>query len=599
MNPTMPFGAQLIPGGVSFRLWAPNAETVDLFLDGKRLPMVAVKEGWWERTETGVGPGARYGYSVAGSGLVFPDPASRFNPDDVHGLSQVLDPSSYAWTDQGWRGRPWHEAVVYELHLGSFTPEGTFAAASEKLDYLADLGITAVELMPVADFPGNHNWGYDGVLPFAPDASYGTPDELKALVDAAHGRNLMVLLDVVYNHFGPEGNYLHLYAKDFFSSRHPTPWGPAINFDGLASKTVRQFFIHNALYWLEEFHFDGLRLDSAHAIYDDSAPDILNEIATAVTSGPGKERHIHLVLENDHNAAHYLGPGAYAAQWNDDFHHAAHILLTGETDGYYADFADSPARHLGRCLAEGFAWQGEPSPYRNGEIRGERSDHLPSPAFVAFLQNHDQVGNRAFGERLSALAPSQAIEAATAALLLAPSVPLLFMGQEFGADTPFLFFCDFGPDLAAAVAAGRRKEFERFAHFADPAAREPIPDPGDPATFLRSKLDWSFMEYPERWGRLDFHRQLLALRRKEIMPRITGMKSHSGSYRLLATSALEVSWQLGDGSRLALYLNLGPDAVAAPRTAPGRLLFAYPAKLGSDALPPWSALWFLAEVENP
>ncbi len=592
----MPFGAQPTPDGTRFRLWAPDAHRLDLCLGEKRLPMASAGEGWWERTEPGAGPGTRYGYSM-GEGPVFPDPASRFNPDDVHGPSEVIDPGAYPWTDQGWRGRPWHEAVVYELHVGTFTRSGSFAAAAEKLGYLAELGVTAVELMPVADFPGRRNWGYDGVLPFAPDAAYGSPDELKALVDAAHSRNLMVLLDVVYNHFGPEGNYLHLYARHFFSDRHHTPWGAAVNFDGPGSETVRQFFIHNALYWLEEFRFDGLRLDSVHTIYDDSSPDILEDIAAAVAAGPGKERHVHLVLENDRNAARYLGPEGYAAQWNDDFHHAVHVLLTGETDGYYADFADSPARHLGRCLAEGFAWQGEPSPYRHGEKRGESSAHLPPFRFVPFLQNHDQVGNRAFGERLPALAPPQALEAATAALLLAPAVPLLFMGQEFGAATPFLFFCDFGPDLAAAVTAGRRQEFARFAAFADPEARRRIPDPGAEESFLRSQLDWSFLERPERWGTLDFHRQLLALRRREIVPRLAGMAGHNGTHRLLSPAAVEAAWRLGDGSRLALQLNLGPEPVAA-EAPPGRALFAYPENAPGKLLP-WSARCFLDEGKTP
>lgn len=592
----MPFGAQPVQGGTRFRLWAPDASRLDLCLGERRLPMTALDGGWRERTEPGAGPGTRYGYSM-GEGPVFPDPASRFNPDDVHGLSQVTDPDAYPWTDRGWRGRPWHEAVVYELHVGTFTPAGTFAAAAEKLDYLADLGVTAVELMPVADFPGRRNWGYDGVLPFAPDASYGSPDELKALVDAAHARGLMVLLDVVYNHFGPEGNYLHLYAKDFFSPRRSTPWGAAINFDGPGSDTVRRFFVHNALYWLEEFHFDGLRLDAVHAIHDDSSPDILEDIAAAVAAGPGKERHVHLVLENDRNAARHLGPGGYAAQWNDDFHHAVHVLLTGEADGYYADFADAPARHLGRCLAEGFAWQGEPSPYRRGEKRGEPSAHLPPSCFVPFLQNHDQVGNRALGERLPDLAPAPAVEAATAALLLAPAVPLLFMGQEFGAATPFLFFCDFGPDLAAAVTAGRRQEFARFAAFVDPEARRRIPDPSAEETFLRSKLDWSFLERRERGGTLDFHRQLLALRRREIVPRLPGTAGRAGAYRLLGPAAVEAAWRLGDDSRLTLQLNLGPEPAPA-ETPPGRALFAYPEN-AAGSLPPWSARCFLEEGKTP
>lgn len=599
----MPFGVQLLADGVRFRLWAPDAPAVDLCLEHGWLPMIRAGGGWWERTQPGVGVGARYGYALP-QGPVFPDPASRFNPEDVHCLSLVTDPGAYTWRDRDWKGRPWHEAVLYELHVGSFTPQGSFSAAVEHLDYLVELGVSAVELMPLADFPGRRNWGYDGVLPFAPDASYGTPDELKALVDGAHARGLMVLLDVVYNHFGPEGNYLHLYARDFFSARHHTPWGAAINFDGPGSATVRQFFIHNALYWLEEFHFDGLRLDAVHAIQDDSSPDILEEIATAVGRGPGTQRHIHLVLENDHNAARYLGPGRYAAQWNDDFHHAAHVLLSGETDGYYADFAKRPARLLGRCLAEGFAWQGEPSAYRQDARRGEPSAHRPPTAFVPFLQNHDQVGNRAFGERLTALALPRAVKAATAAMLLAPAVPLLFMGEEFGAATPFLFFCDFGPDLAGAVSAGRRQEFSRFARFADPAARQRIPDPGVEETLLRSKLDWACLDLPEHREWLDFHRELLALRRREIVPRIPGTGKKAGSYRLLGPTAVAVEWRLGDGSRLALQVNLGPAPAAAEPVDGGRLIFAFPAPAVMEHavaghLPPWSVRCFVSEGKTP
>jgi len=592
----MPFGAAVEGGATRFRLWAPTAPEVKLCLErnGRRefLPLEKLEGGWWQRVEAGVDAGCRYGYAL-GDGLVVPDPASRCNPDDVHGLSMVVNPAAYPWHDGGWRGRPWHEAVVYELHLGAFTPQGTFRAAQEKLDYLAGLGVTAVELMPIADFPGRRNWGYDGVLPFAPDAAYGAPDDLKALVDAAHGKGLMVLLDVVYNHFGPEGNYLHRYAEDFFTPRHHTPWGAAINYDGPGSDTVRDFFVHNALYWLEEFHFDGLRLDAVHAILDDSRPDILQQLAAAVAAGPGKERPIHLVLENDHNAAHYLGAGSYAAQWNDDFHHGAHILLTGEKDGYYADYADRPAAHLGRCLAEGFAWQGESSPYRDGEQRGEPSTHLRPTAFVNFLQNHDQVGNRAFGERLSALASQEALEAATAILLLAPGVPLLFMGEEFGAATPFPFFCDFGPDLARAVTEGRRREFARFARFSDEAARERIPDPGSETTFLASKLDWTCLDQPRHREWLDFHRRLLALRRREIVPRLAGMDSHGAEYRLWGDTALEVRWRLGDGSRLTLQGNLGPSPVETDKLPAGSLLFTCPPGPPSATLPPWSARWFL------
>ncbi|MBY0396522.1 MAG: malto-oligosyltrehalose trehalohydrolase, partial [Thermoleophilia bacterium] len=396
--------------------------------------------------------------------------------------------------DAAWRGRPWHETVLYELHLGTFTPEGTFRAAIDKLDHLVDLGVTAVELMPVSDFPGRWNWGYDGVLPFAPDSAYGRPEDLKALVDAAHERGLMVFLDVVYNHFGPEGNYLGAYARSFFTDRHHTPWGEAINVDGPDSPVVRDFFIHNALYWIEEFHLDGLRFDAVHAIPDDSDKPFLEELAERVAALTGGRRHVHLVLENDDNAARFLerdgtGPRWFTAQWNDDLHHALHAAASGEAGGYYADYAGDPAK-LARALAEGFAFPGDPSAYRAGEPRGEPSAHLPATAFVGFLQNHDQIGNRALGERITAIAPPEAVRAATAISLLGPQIPLLFMGEEWAAPQPFPFFADFGGDLADAVRDGRRAEFAGFPAFQDPASRDRIPDPAAEATVRSATLDW-------------------------------------------------------------------------------------------------------------
>ncbi|MEJ2175058.1 MAG: malto-oligosyltrehalose trehalohydrolase, partial [bacterium] len=425
----MPFGAEHRADGTTrFRLWAPDAASVDLDLAGAqgqaRLAMQRDADGWHELITAAV-PGARYRF-VVGEGLLVPDPASRFNPDDVHGASEVIDPQAYRWRHTAWRGRPWSEAIVYELHIGTFTPEGTFTAAAARLPQLAALGITAVELMPVADFPGARNWGYDGVLPFAPDASYGRPQDLKALVDAAHGLGLMMLLDVVYNHFGPEGNYLHAYCPEFFNPKHQTPWGAAINFDGPHARTVRDFFIHNALYWVEEYRFDGLRLDAIHAIRDDSTPPIVAEIAQSLHAGPGRERQLHLVLENDANQSRFLerdangGLRAATAQWNDDIHHVLHVQLTDEADGYYADYADAPLARLGRALAEGFVYQGDASAFRGGEPRGEPSAQLPPTAFISFLQTHDQVGNRAFGERIHALSEPARERAALAALLLSP-----------------------------------------------------------------------------------------------------------------------------------------------------------------------------------
>ena len=601
----MPFGAQVQDDGSTlFRLWAPSAQRVDLCLGDDRastFPMNPSADGWYELAHAAP-HGARYRYRIDGD-LQVPDPASRFNPDDIHGHSEVIDPAQFDWQDHYWRGRPWEEAVIYELHVGSFSPSGTYAGVAERLDYLSDLGVTAIELMPLSDFPGKRNWGYDGVLPYAPDSSYGRPEDLKRLIEQAHERGLMVLLDVVYNHFGPEGNYLHAYAKAFFNERHHTPWGAAINYDADGSRQVRDFMIHNALYWLEEFHFDGLRLDAVHAIADDSQPDILTELARAVRNGPGRDRAVHLVLENDANQAKYLRRDErnraelYDAQWNDDAHHVFHILLTGERDGYYEDYATDTIRHLGRCLTEGFAYQGESSQHRDGNPRGERSTSLPPAAFVPFLQNHDQVGNRAFGDRLCAIASEQALKAATTVLLLAPSPPLLFMGDEFAAATPFPFFCDFGPELAEAVTQGRRREFARFARFSDPAAQAQIPDPNDARTFASSKLDWGSLNADPHAGWLAFYRELLLVRRQQIWPRTSGLRGTAGSFDVLSESALTAHWELGDGSRLSLYANLGESDASLSAAPAGEPLYVCPAdaeyRLLQSQLPAWTAAWYL------
>lgn len=448
----MPFGPSLLPeGGVLFRLWAPGAENIELCLinNGEQpvfSDMEALPAGWFQLKNREAVVGSLYQFRINGD-LLVPDPASRFQPQDIHGPSQIISPVEFDWQHGKWQGRPWEEVLFYELHTGTFSPEGTFNGIEAKLDYLAELGVTAIELMPVADFPGRYNWGYDGVLLFAPDSVYGHPDDLRRLVRSAHQKGLMVFLDVVYNHFGPDGNYLHVYAKEaFFQEDRHTPWGASINFSGPDSRTVRDFFIHNTLYWLEEFQLDGLRFDAVHGIQDDSQPHILEEIAEAVANGPGQERHIHLVLENEANEARYLTGKrhgqrqGYSAQWNDDIHHALHVLLTEEKTGYYQDYADNPIKHLGRCLTEGFAYQGEPSLYRNNERRGELSSSLPPTAFVSFLQNHDQVGNRAFGERLSTLADKHNIRLATALLLPVTLPRPAFYGRRACRGDPVLFF---------------------------------------------------------------------------------------------------------------------------------------------------------------
>lgn len=577
----MPFGATVLDGGgVRFALWAPAADRVVLECGRPAAMASAVMtrdaDGWHRLVVAQAAAGDSYRFQLPG-GLRVPDPASRFNPQDVHGPSQVIDPGSYAWQDGGWRGRPWEEAVIYELHVGTFTPEGSFTAAKARLRELADLGITALELMPLADFPGSRNWGYDGVLPFAPDASYGTPDELRQLVDAAHGLGLMVLIDVVYNHFGPEGNYLHAYCPQFFNPAHQTPWGSAINYDGEASRTVRDFFIHNALYWVQEFHFDGLRMDAIHAIRDDSSHPIVREICEALRNGPGRQRHVHVVLENEDNQASFLErdgngvPLAGTAQWNDDIHHAAHVLTTGETDGYYADYADAPVAQFGRALAQGFVYQGQPSPWRKGAPRGEPSAHLPMGAFVSFLQTHDQVGNRAFGERIHALGDPVLLRAACACVLLSPQVPMLFMGEEYAASTPFQYFCDFGPELAQAVSRGRREEFARFAAFSDAQAQARIPEPNAESTFRASTLRWEEREQAPHREWLAQVRELLDLRRRLLVPRLAGQRG-GGQFECRGET-LRVRWPLASaaggqpGAVLHLLAHFGAEpaeAVAAP-----------------------------------
>lgn len=599
-----PFGCELTDRGAHFNLWAPSVAEVRLLIEHDapvEHPMRACAGGWHRLVLPDVGPGCRYRFRLP-DGLLVPDPASRFNPDDVHGPSEVIDPLAFDWVDPDWQGRPWEEAVIYELHVGTFSPEGTYRGVEDRLDDLARLGVTAIEIMPVADFPGRRNWGYDGVLPYAPDASYGRPEDFKRLIGAAHRRGLMVLLDVVYNHFGPEGNYLHRYAPDFFNPKRHTPWGAAINFDGTASRTVREFFLQNALFWLREYHLDGLRLDAVHAICDDSSPHIIEELAAVVRAGPGRERPIHLIVENDRNQSHYLRRDAQGAcrqataQWNDDIHHALHVIATGETDGYYADYCDDPLYRLARCLGEGFAYQGEPSEFRGGAVRGEPSAALPPTAFVNFLQTHDQVGNRAFGERLCRLASPAALRAVTAVLLLAPSPPLLFMGEEFAARQPFLYFCDFGPDLANAVADGRRREFASFARFADSAERDLIPDPNAAETFVQCVLDWSAADHAPHREMLALYRRLLAVRHAQLIPRLSGIRGGKARFLRPAAGVIAVTWRLADDSEWQLLANLCPKSAENVERPDGSILFALPGGVELSSvctLPAWSVLWML------
>jgi maltooligosyltrehalose trehalohydrolase len=553
----LPFGAMVIGNGQTrFRIWAPGQQTLSLVIEGRAPLAMAAHTGGWFEAEVDCGAGTCYRY-VLQDGTAVPDPASRAQSQDIHGPSIVVDPGAYSWRKADWRGRPWEDVVLYEAHAGLL---GGFDGVARELPRLADLGITAVELMPIAEFPGARNWGYDGALLYAPESSYGTPEQLKKLVDAAHEHGLMIFLDVVYNHFGPDGNYLAAYAPAMFRNDVTTPWGPAIDF---RHEEVRRFFIDNALYWLIEYQFDGLRFDAVHAITE---PDFLDQMAAEIRARIG-DRHVHLVLENDDNTAGHLAAD-FDAQWNDDGHHVLHVLLTGEHQGYYEDYRDNPAKLLARCLKEGFVYQGQPSPHRGGKRRGTASGDLPPTAFVLFLQNHDQIGNRAFGERLIGLSSPAALEAAIALQLLCPQIPLIFMGEETATEAPFLFFTDHNEELARAVREGRRREFASFPQFSDPATLQKLPEANARETFDRSKPLGNSANNETRNA---FYRKLLKLRRDHIVPRLAG--AHALDADAAGSAAVRARWRMGDGSVLVLACNLGAQAVAIDPTR-GDCLFA-------------------------
>lgn len=572
---SLQFGPQLTADGTRFRLWAPNARRVGLKLDPAgqeqlNCELKATGNGWFECLARGVGAGAKYKFRIDDE-IDVPDPASRFQPEGVPGAGEILDPDSFTWRESGWRGREWQEAVIYEMHVGTFTREGTYAAAISRLDELAKLGITAIELLPLNTFSGKQGWGYDGVLLYAPHPAYGRPEDLKRFVEAAHERRLMVLIDVVYNHFGPEGNYLHRYAADFFTDKRHTPWGSAINF---AHPVVRQFFIQNSLYWLEAYRFDGLRVDAVHAMFDDGDMHFIDELVDSVQRGPGSDRQVHVVLENHHNQAQRLGRKGkvMVAQWNDDFHHPLHILLSGESDGYYCDYVEDPVRHLARVLAEGFAYQGEVSKF-TGHARGESSSSLPPTAFVNFLQNHDQIGNRAFGDRLTKLTTPEKLKAGRAILLLSPHIPMLFMGEEYGAAEPFLYFCNYQGELAQAISAGRRNEFAAFGAFADEQQRERIPDPNAQRTYSASQLNADDRARSQHQEWLAHTRELLQLRAEQVVPLIPTIVAGQGEYEV-DDRVLTVTWPTQNRTALVMQANLS-DAPAWPTTSrPAKILYS-------------------------
>ncbi|MEQ4976487.1 malto-oligosyltrehalose trehalohydrolase [Enterobacter cloacae] len=564
------WGAEFISGDVvRFRVWAEGQQQLTLRLAERDLPMTAVGNGWFQIDVPGVTHGTEYQF-VLQDGMAVPDPASRAQKGDVNGPSVVIDPGRYQSINPDWAGRPWEETVIYELHIGTFTPQGTFRAAIDKLPYLAELGITQLEVMPVSQFGGSRGWGYDGVLLYAPHSAYGTPEDFHAFIDAAHGLGLSVVLDIVLNHFGPEGNYLPLLSPAFFDAQRMTPWGNGIAYE---REPVRHYILDAPLFWLTEYRLDGLRFDAIDQIKDTASKHILQQIAETIREAL-PDRHIHLTTEDSRNVI-FLHPrdekGAtplFTAEWNDDFHNAAHVFATGETHAYYQDFAFEPEKKFARALAEGFVYQGEVS-LQTGHSRGVECHTQPPTFFVDFIQNHDQTGNRAQGERLITLAGADKTRVLLAALLLSPHIPLLFMGEEYGETNPFLFFTDFHGDLAKAVREGRAKEFTGHSgHDGD------VPDPNDEQTFARSKLDWHNVTTAQGKSWLRFTRSLLVLRHRYLVPLLRPGGTVEGKIVKTAPGMVAVSWSFPTGT-LSLALNIGNKPVDVPALA-GETLFSWP-----------------------
>lgn len=591
----MPFGAEIEQDGkVRFRIFAPAAASVRLAFKehAEPLPMQADSTGWHEVTTSAAAPGTLYRFLLP-DGTAVPDPVSRFQPQDVHGPSEVIDPSSYAWHDQAWRGRPWSEAVLYELHVGAFTEEGTFRSATERLDHIAALGVTAIELMCIADFAGMRNWGYDSVLPYAPDSAYGRPEDVKAFIDAAHARSLMVILDVVYNHFGPEGNYLPRYFPQVLTDRHCTPWGQGLNFDGEYSEQVREFIVQNALYWIDEFHADGLRLDAAHAMIDTRPTHILDELADRVHALAG-DRTVHLILENEQNIARRLlrdsrgEPKLYTAQWNHDITHLLGASMTGSCEDRQGS-DDGETGKLGKALAEGFVIAAQMQ--KEAEGKEAQLPDVPPTAFTAFIQTHDLIGNRIFGERIGLLAAPEALRAVAAIYLLSPQIPMMFMGEEFGASTPFPYFCDFHGNLAEAVRKGRCEQLANQDPKPDPAELERAPNPQDEATFRSAKLRWEEVDEETHAESLGWYKRLLAVRLQAVAPLLHGITGSCGVYNVVAPGAFTIQWTLARGARLHLAANLCVQPTAGFSPAPGRLIWQQGPPMANGTLGAWSVNW--------
>lgn len=585
-NRFLPIGAELLPesGGVHFRVYAPLRRSVEVLLeDQTAIPLEREPDGYYSGIAHKISAGARYKFRLDEADA-FPDPASRFQPEDLHGFSQVVDPHAFRWTDAAWKGVKLSSQVIYEMHIGTFTPEGTYRSAAKLLPYLKETGITLLEVMPVASFPGEFGWGYDGVQPFAPYAGYGTPDDFRFFINQAHSLGMGVILDVVYNHLGPDGNYLPQYSPYYFSSEHQTDWGPAINFDGEHCQPVREYFVSNAVYWITEFHMDGLRLDATHAIRDHSKEHILAEISRATRAAAG-QREIVLIAEDEPQDVIHLkkpeeGGHGFDALWNDDLHHSAVVALTGRADAYYSNFHGS-AQELASVTKHRLLYQGQPSGQRD---RGRSAEGVNRSAFITFLENHDQVAHSGWGKRLHQLSSPGQLKALTALVLLGSGTPMLFQGQEYASSKPFLFFADHNEELSPKVRTGRREFLAQWKGLALPEMDEWITDPKDRSTFERCILDHSEKEKHKEWYAL--HRDLIELRKTD--PVFSNQELIKIDGALLAPECLVIRFfsDHRQNDRL-LVINLGRDLLYTPVSEP--LLALTPEQR-------WNILW---SSENP
>ncbi len=587
----MPFGTEVQDDGrISFRLFGPAVDAVRVKLDGVAEPIPAASNGsgWHVLTTSEAKAGTQYSF-VLPDGSEVPDPASRYQPRDVHGPSEVIDPAAYTWRDEGWTGRRWEEAVLYELHVGTFTPEGTFRAAIDRLDHLAELGVTSIELMCLSDFAGNRNWGYDGVLLYAPDSAYGRPEDVKAFIDEAHARKMMVILDVVYNHFGPEGNYISRYFPQVCSDRHKdTPWGGALNFDGQGSSEVRDFILHNALYWVEEFHVDGLRIDASHAMIDESPRHVLNELKDRVQVA-ANGRIVHLILESEDNVAERLtrdsrgGLNDYTAQWNHDITHLLAAVL-GSNCEERRENDQGETEKLGKAISRGFVIAAE----EEGCTGLERE--VPPTAFVAFIQTHDLIGNRIFGDRIFGIASRESVRAIAAIYLLLPQIPMIFMGEEWAASSPFPFFCDYQGELAEAVRKGRCEQLSKQdpAPSADEMKR--APDPQAEETLRSAQLRWEELKDAGHAEWFGWYKQVLQVRQRFVVPVLKDLEGSCSRFEVLGPGRLKVTWDLADGVKLYLATNLCSEQAAGFGAAVGEVIWMEGSE-ENGTLGPWSVRW--------